>query len=474
MRRSLRSIASLRTGTILIATCAVLAAAVAFLPDEDALARMSSYRVLNDSGAWVRPIHFTERFQSPLFAVLLTAVFGIAAVSLYFRLRAEWGRLRSGRTPARVVVRDDEMAELRHRLLAFLHHQGYAATEHTVPGGLRFEASRGSFGIIGSILFHCSLLMLMAGIIAASLLSFRASVVLTEGETFSTAHGSYRHVIKGGWSAAPRDSLNFSLLRVDPDYRVGRASTSAAIVSVEGAEGTAGSEAVYINHALSAGGMELHFANRHGFSPAIRIDDPSTGLTYQSFIRLAAPAGPERTAHVDYLVLGDSVTKVELRLLPDPVFRNDGFVSLSDEPTAPLLEVKVSRSSHQLFSGVLPVGGEATGEGVTVAFPRLRRWAQLDVVDDQGSTVLLIGTSLASIGLLIRLLSVRRRVRIVLSREAQGWTVAVGGSSEKFPEGFRADLATMRADVQLLVLRYQDAQAKPVELDQEVQEEVEA
>jgi cytochrome c biogenesis protein ResB len=438
--KAIRALGSVRMATHVIAVLLVCAVAISLVPDVDEHAHLSSYTVMNDSGELVRPIHFTDRFSSPVMLGIFGALFVGLVSSLILRLRAELRRRSSDGSSPTPGSHPDIARRIRDVLL---DHRYSTSVDPT--GDIR--ASKGRNGILGSILFHSSIAAILFGVVLTALMSFRGAVVLTEGERFSSGADEFFRANEGSLYPGYGSDIAFTLERVDAEYRVDGATTIAAIIRSEDAGETTPGVPVYINHGASVSGVEVHAGTKHGLSPAVSMD---------------------------FVHLPDGETYAELHLLPDPAYRNGKFISFSDVPSNPILRVRIIRAADTLFDRVLPVEGSIFDKEFIVTFPELRRWAQLEVVDDNGSTVLLIGTLFASIGLLVRLFSVRKRITVIVNEKNGKTVVRVSGSAEKFQAEFRAELATIRSEIQLAVIQYDEEQKREVEAPEYTNVEVTA
>ncbi|MDH4235169.1 MAG: cytochrome c biogenesis protein ResB, partial [Gallionella sp.] len=430
----------------------------AFFPAKEvtAIVRSLGQILALDSLETAYQLNFQERFESPTFMVLMAALSLSLCFSLYFRIKSEFKRRRAA---AAALLRDagsqDRTGPAGAAVTAIereLKQRGYQTRAACTAGKWQVHASKGGSGVWGSVLFHVGILLVFAAIVLSVSASFRASVKLTEGQAFDARVDGFGMQRTGRWYTPASQPLTFRLIRVEPEYEVGGATTLASIVepTLEGKSSRfAKPTPVHINHGLRHAGVTIHQGVDNGYAPLVMIEDSAGKRVYEGYTRLATLSGPEKESYLDYVEIPDNDKKIraEFELFPDAVFRDGVYLSKSGALKNPVLHVVLRQQDKVVFDEFLLVTREASAGGYTVFFGNVRRWTQLDFSDAPGVPVLVAATVLGSLGLMLRLLRVRRRIVVSLFGADQERTVKfdLAGSCEKFPHAFEEELDSIRA-----------------------------
>lgn len=450
-----RRLASARVGALLLIATFGFTLLAAFFPANEAagFVRSLGQALALDNLAAAYQLTFEERFQSPTFLLLIAAVSLSLVFSLYFRIRGEFKRRTLEIPPgAAAPPRSGAVGIAIAGVARELRRRGYQTRAACAAGSWQVHASKGGGGVWGSVLFHVSILLLIAAVVLNSMASFAASVKLTEGQAFDARSDSYGKKNAGRWYTPPAQPLTFRLVRVEPDYEADGTETVASIVepTLEGKRSRFTPPApVGLLNGLRHAGVTIHQGKETGFAPQVTINDAAGKSVLDGYTRLATLSGPEKVSYADYVEIPDKDKKVraEFELLPDAVFRDGAYLNRSGVLKNPVLHVKVREQDKIVFDEFIPVTREFSGGGYTVSFGEVRRWSQLDFTDAPGVPVLIAATLFGSLGLLLRLLSVRRRIVVSLTGTDVNQAVAfeVAGTSEKFPRTFQEELDSIRA-----------------------------
>lgn len=452
-----RQLASVKVGALLLIAIFVFTLVAAFFPAQEAVGFVRSLGkalALEDLSR-VNAVNFQERFESPPFLLLIGALSLSLCFSLYFRIKSELKRLRAKDEPALL-----EGSQQRNGLAGAaasaveqeLQQRGYRTHAACTAGSWKVHASKGGSGVWGSVLFHVGLLLVLAAVVLSATASFRASVKLTEWQAFDARVDHYVKQSVGRWYVPASQPLTFRLTKVEPGYEVNGASTVASLVepTLDGKSSRFSAPVpVYISHGLRHAGVTIHQGRETGFAPLVMIEDAAGKRVYEAYTRLATMAGPEKVSYLDYVDIGpkDKELRAEFELFPDAAYRDGAHLSKSAAPKNPVLHVVLRDHGKIVFDQYIRLKDEASGGGYTVFFGGLRRWSQIDMSDAPGVPVLLAATLLGSLGLVLRLLRVRRRILVALPRAEQDQTVGfeLSGGSEKFQRTFEAELGVIRA-----------------------------
>lgn len=459
LARSLpRRLASLKAGLLLLVLIFAFALVAAFTPAGPLLGLVQGIGqfLALDSIVRVGTLDFKDRFQSPVF-ILLAGLMGLSlCLSLYFRLRAEFRRLRA---EAAWVVAAKAAAEAAPeqgaafeeaigRVSQELRQRGYRTELAWPTGAPEIHGIKGGSGVWGSLLFHASILLVYVAVVLSIFASFSASLNLTEEQEFDARVDRYGTQKAGPWYSPPPQPLTFKLLKVDPDYAVkGELTTAAIIEPTEAGKATRFSPKVplYTGNGLRHAGLTIHQGKETGFAPLIQVWDPQGKTLIEGYMSLATALTPDKkTVFRDLFEVPDRDIRVEVELLPDAVYRDGAYSSVSEALNRPILHAVLLKQGKVVLEQHIIVGESAIANGYLFHFGGVRRWAQIDISSDPAPPLLLAGMLTGSIGLAMRLLWVRRRVVVSLRQENQSVVFDLTGSSEKFPSTFKEDLAVLR------------------------------
>lgn len=438
-----RRLASVRVGLLLLCAIFAFALVAAFYPARQIVGLARSVgQALALQDVSVGALSFQERFESPPFIVLVIVLILSVCCSLYFRIRGERKRMRAERnrrwrqgTPG---PRGGPLGAAADAVRRELRRRGYRTEVACGADAVEVAGTRGGAGVWGSVLLHASVLLVCAAVVLSKLASFAASVHLTEGQAFDARVDRYGVQKAGAWYRQPAQPLTFRLIRVEPQYQVNGATTTATIVlpTVNGKpKHFLPPFPVYLNHGLQHAGLTIHQGVNIGYAPQVSMVDAQGEKLVEGTVRLSSSTSTlERKAtHADLLEPRPGM-RVELELLAE-----------RPEPRNPVLHVRAREDGKLVFDRSIPLHRAVSDGGYTVRFDGLRRWSQLEIVDDPAPLVLVAATLLGSLGLGLRLLCVRRRVAVSLRWAEPRVVLALTGSSEKFQRTFEEELEALRA-----------------------------
>ena len=392
-------------------------------------------------------ISFQERFESLGVVLLLISLTVSLVMSLFFRIRTEFRRNnRQENSIAHIKSMNIPSTEIGQ----LLQNRGYQISTEENSNSMIFRGTKGKSGILGSLLFHTSILLILGGILVSKYASFQGSVALTEGQEFHAATNRYGIEQRGSYYYGDPSKISLRLLKIESDYSVNGATTVASVVQDLSVSNNA-ELPIYINNGLILADMTVHQGTEIGFSPLLDIRRADGELIYEGYTRIANLKMDGNEIHRDFLELPEEKLRIELEFFPDAVYRNGAVVNRSTILNNPLLRVILKRNGQQLFDYFLSPGELKSADGFSVGFRDVRRWSQLDISDDPGATLLLLGSLFGVIGLSLRLLYVRREIVVTIGPQNGTMPFRVTGSSEKYPATFKEELASLRSKIEELL-----------------------
>jgi cytochrome c biogenesis protein len=497
LRRGWRQLTSMRTALLLLFLLAVAAVPGSLLPQRPLNPpKVAEYL---DAHTTVGPVldrlGFFDVFASPWFAAiyLLLAVSLIGCIVPRLRLHARamsaappaaprhFDRLPQHAAPA---LTGSEATAAATAVRAVLRRRRWrTAVRTTADGTVEISAEKGYLRETGNLVFHASILALLAGAALGGLWGWQGNVLLTEGNTFcNTTQGYDQYDL--GRQVDGTDLPPFCVTL--EDFRAsfldsGQPSSYAAHVRY----GTGDTEPdrsarIKVNEPLRLSGARVYLLD-HGYAPILKYTDrygqvfsspnpflPSDLATLTSDgVAVFAdanqkPGARERTKDVEVAFEGvytptapESGPRVRSVF---PAERSPG-ITLAAYRGDTGLGSGVPRSvysldQNQVQKGALKLVGSKflrpgqtwkLDDGSTLEFVGTKQWAGLRVDDDPGQHTVLVAAVLMVIGLIGSLTVRRRRLWVRLAPGAGGTVVGVGGlartDADSYAEEFRRTVA---------------------------------
>ena len=501
LRWGWRQLTSMRTALVLLLLVALAAIPGSVVPQQavDAF-EVSQWQ---DRHPKLTPVYealgLFSVYDSPWFAAiyLLLMVSLVGCILPRIKVYAKGLRARPPRAPRNLTrlpdhatYRDTASAEeIGKRYAAALRKRRYRVVDTDVDpdGDVVVAAERGYLREAGNLVFHLSVLVVLAGFAMGSLLGFQGGVIVLKGGGFSNNLTQYDDLDPGSlWSADDLQPFAFTVDDFSIDwYRSGEAFGQARgfasdITYVEDATDPDAEEKSYelkVNHPLSIGGTDI-FLIGHGYAPVITVRDPDGEVVY---------SGPTIFLPTDLTFASFGVVKVPDGLdeqvgLQGEFYPTYGFdmetgpYSVIGEAQNPFLSMVVftgdlgmddgtPQSVYALdLDGLTPVEGTggaqfrldlAPGESAdlpdglgTVSFDGIQQWNRVQISETPGKLVALGGVVAALLGLLGSLFIRPRRVWVRVKDDGDGALVTVGvldrstgaGGGEEALEGILEDV----------------------------------
>ncbi len=356
----------------------------------------------------------------------------------------------------------ERAAALAHALLRRRRFRARTVPAEASPtGNLQVAAERGHWREGGSIAFHLSFYLLLAGGVLGHLLGFTGQVNVVEGSSFADTRLSYIGGANPGrlfsmdqhrGFVVRLDDFDVSYFEPEGTDEAGREQRTprefvSRVTILEGGQERA-QEEIRVNEPISYDGMKLYQV-RFGFAPRIEVSTANGTPLYSEAVQLldaggAVWTGVAKVASFDV----ESQIALELVLLPDAAFGPDGVpLSRSPEPRNPRLAVvlwygelglerNVPATEFDRENGrrleqplILSPGETGTFEplGLTVSFPELPYWSGFQVSHERGRWLLLAGSILLLGGLIPSLYAYRRRLWVDVQPVGEGCRVVLAG-----------------------------------------------
>jgi cytochrome c biogenesis protein len=344
-------------------------------------------------------------------------------------------------------------------------------------------AERGYLREAGNLLFHVSVLVVLAGFAVGSLFGYRGGVIVMVGGGFSNNLTQYDDFVPGSlFDPAEMEPFSFDVDDFDIEWLLSGPARGQARSFVSHLTYRTSPDAepreydLQVNHPLAIGDTEI-FLIGHGYAPVITVRDgngdvaysgPTVFLplddTFRSYGVVKAPdaqptqIGLQGEFYPTYAftmetgpfsVLGDAKNPaLSMTVHTGDLGMDDGSpqsVYVLDTDEAPA----VKKADGSLFRVDLAPGQTVDlpdGAG-SVSFDGLERWNKIQISRTPGKFVALGGVVLALVGLLGSLFIRPRRVWVRARRTDQGTLVELAGLDRSGNGDLPGELAALAADL---------------------------
>jgi cytochrome c biogenesis protein len=468
LRRSWRTLVSMRTALLLLFLLAVAAIPGSLLPQ----------RTINPAavGRWydthpsLAPVldrlYAFDVYASPWFA----AIYLLLMVSLVGCLLPRW-RLHVRALRSRPPLPPAHLSRLP------------LYSSFTVPSAsldrvrlrgwrVRREASglgaeRGYARETGNLLFHVALLGLLVGIAIGAAWGYKGDVLVVEGDTFVNTPAAYDTLTPGRLNSA--DHLPPFEVTVD-DFRAtylpsGQPASFAVDVRYTGGH----HKTIKVNDPLTIRGNRVYLLD-HGYALhfVARRGGDVVYDQWQPFLPDPSASNLVSDGAVKITDLGGGLPDVGLRGRFVPTYARSGRTAFSASPE-PLIPAFVydayagdaglgtgePQSVYDLDTSRMVRTGQGTvfagqsvdglAGGVTLEFEGVKDFVVLHVTNDPGKRLVLVSAICALLGLILSLRVRRRRLWVRLVPGDAGTLVEVGGLARQDPAGYEPEFARVVA-----------------------------
>lgn len=286
-----RQLTSMRTALLLLFLLALAAVPGSVVPQEnvDSL-KVSQWK---DQHRTLTPIYEKLQLFTVYHSVWFSAIYLLLVVSLVGcivpRLGVYWRGLRKqppppprnlARMPAYLRGSVPEESEGRlERAAAELKRRRY----RVVRGDGWVSAEKGYLREAGNLLFHMSVLVVLAGLAISNLFGFEGGVIVVTGHGFSNSLSQYDEFKPGGLFTGNLSPFSFTVKDFNVNFitegrEQGMAHEFSADLDVTTPSGKS-SKSVAVNHPLDLNGTEV-FLISHGYAPSITVRDGSGNVAY--------------------------------------------------------------------------------------------------------------------------------------------------------------------------------------------------
>ncbi|GAA1683216.1 cytochrome c biogenesis protein ResB [Citricoccus zhacaiensis] len=481
LRFAWTQLTSMRTALMLLLLLAVAAVPGSLFPQRPAGPEIVN-QYLEDNpvlGEWLDRFQLFDVYSSVWFSAIYILLFVslIGCVAPRAVKHAKVLRSAPPRTPRRLsrlpeygtVLLDPSgpsPAAAVDQAAAYLRRRGYRVEVRQEPGGgASVGAERGYVREVGNIVFHLSLIGVLAFMAVGGLLSYSGQKILVEGEEgFANTLVSYDAFTPGG--AFSEDSLvpfSMSLKSFEKVFdresetHYGQPLDFTAVMEVQDGTGGEPQERILkVNHPLAFGGTRVYLVG-NGYAPEVTVRDGNGDIAFQgpvvgqvqdevytSLLTIKVPdAQPDQLGFVGFFLPTSYTGEDGVAVSIDPELFNPelnlnsyhGDLGL-DEGKPQNVYVLDTENLTELNNRDLDTGGVTLSVGESyelpegkgsISFDGVKPYVGLDILYDPGKWGVGVFAVLALIALVVSLFVRRRRVWVRGATGPDGSTVVEYG-----------------------------------------------
>jgi len=492
LRWSWRQLTSMRTALVLLFLLAIAAIPGSVVPqaDVDAL-KVSTWQRDHPT---LTPVFEWLQLFSVYDSVWFSAIYLLLMISLVGcivpRTRVYWRGMRAKppaaprnltRLPDSLTFTSDLGPEaVLERAGVVLGKRGYRVVSTAATGDLAgsVSAEKGYLREAGNLLFHLSVLVVLAGFAIGSLFGYKGGVIVLVGGGFSNNLTQYDDFAPGSLFRASSmepfsldiDSFDVDWLQSGPGQGMARGFVSH-LAYRETPDAPVKRYDLKVNHPLRIGGTEV-FLIGHGYAPVITVRDGTGKVAF---------SGPVVFLPRDQTFLSFGVVKV-----PDAKPQQIGleglfyptYVLVDGDPVTVMGDDKNPTLSMQAYLGDLGLDGgtpqsvyvlrkdglkvvekadgsmfrldlqpgqtvELPGGAGSVTFDGMQEWNKLQISRTPAKWLALLGVCLALLGMLGSLYIRPRRIWVRARRTDDGTLVEVAGLDRSGGDDTGAELESI-------------------------------
>lgn len=361
-----------------------------------------------------------------------------------------------------------DVIDAAHRLLRSRRWRTDRRT--AADGSSAVAAEKGYLRETGNLVFHVSLLVLLAAVAVGALLGYTGIFAVVEGQrSFTNTVTAYDTYSLGRWV----DPSSFSpfTVRLD-DFRASYLPNNqpsdfhADVTWSRTVGGTPRRQDIRVNHPLGVGGAKVYLLGS-GFAPRFVVRAKDGTVVSDEYVRFLPQQNANQYSTGVLKVPNGLPYDVGLRaaFVPTVAFSPQGPYSSSPEAKAPVL-------FYQLFTGDLRLtraqsvfdfdetGMTPGAEGVLLPGQRIelpgggsitwdgfRDYAVFQTTRNPGTRTAFWACVLGLLGMIASLFVRRRRIWVRAAPSAGGTVVTVGGLARHDAERFRIEFAALTEEL---------------------------
>jgi cytochrome c biogenesis protein len=339
------------------------------------------------------------------------------------------------------------------------------------------SAERGYLRETGNLMFHVSLMLLLAGVAMGGLFGWKGEIIRTPGVGWANVLGQYDESSTGRafrQSELAPFSVTFNSFKA-VYLPTGEPKSYDAYVTYTAHPGAAPKTYdIRENHPLVLGGSWLTggtkiYLGGHGYAPHLRITDPqgnvvsdeddvflpqeTTNYLSEGYVKVTNIADKSQWFAIHGVFTPTKAKGAQGQIVSGFPAANDPELlvnALSGDPSADTVydvppDMKQMLGADKSTTAGLRVGQSwKLANGYTVTFTGISQFANFQVTDDPGKELALVAAILIVLGLILSLRVRRRRFWVRASLQDGGRTVVeAGGLARTDPEQFADEFSAL-------------------------------
>jgi cytochrome c biogenesis protein len=483
-RSGWRRLTSMRTALQLLFLLAVGAVPGSILPQhgqQDAL--VTKFINTHSYGPLFDRLSLFDVFAAPWFAAIYLLLFVSLIGCLVPRIRLH---VRAMRTPPPAPPR--HFAKLP-RSTTWETDATPAATLDVVRKALRrkgwrvlvrdggLSAERGYLRETGNLMFHVSLMLLLAGVAMGGLFGWKGEIIRTPGLGWANVLGQYDESSTGrAFRQSELAPFNVTFNSFKAVYLpTGEPKSYDAYVTYTAHPGaTPKTYDIRENHPLVIGGSWLTggtkiYLGGHGYAPHLKVTDPSgrvvadddyvflpqetTNYLSEGYVKVTNIADKDQWFAIHGVFTPTRAKGAQGQIVSGFPAANDPELlvnALSGDPSADTVYDVPPGMKQMLGADKSTTAGLRVGQswkldnGYTVTFTGISQFANFQITDDPGKELALLAAILIVLGLILSLRVRRRRFWVRATLHEGGRTVIeAGGLARTDPEQFADEFSAL-------------------------------
>jgi len=306
-----------------------------------------------------------------------------------------------------------------------MERAGYRVAEHVGTASLR--GVRGRYAVVGSVVFHASLILLIIGGVMSARYRFHGFVILGESEEFNGSAEQFVGFTPENTEEDDLPQVAFRVRSVEVDVDDDDHITDARLFIEELAPIGHSKRLLRVNEPYhAADGSAVRFSD-YGFAPLfeLRRAPDDTRPRIGAFKLILTPPGQP-----DQFAFPMTMSEFEVRLFPDFVAGEKGPSSRSRALENPVAFISHKGKQARGPEVMLPLGGTVQVGPYWISMPKILYWARLEIDRDPGKNIVYLSLMLGLLGLCWRLLWQRSWLYVTVERRGDEAMLHIAGSSE--------------------------------------------
>ncbi|MBB2994196.1 cytochrome c biogenesis protein ResB [Paeniglutamicibacter cryotolerans] len=461
---------SMRTALFLLLLLAVAAVPGSLFPQRSVNPEQVTQYLTNNpvGGEWLDRFQLFDVYSSVWFSAIYLLLFISLIGCIIPRAKKHAKALRTPppRTPSRLSrlphygslelaggsADEPSSEEVVKGAAKLLKKRGYRVQTRLEEKNPSVGAERGYVREIGNLVFHTSLIGVLASVAIGGAFGYHGQRILIEGETYVNSLISYDSFTPGTYfnekTMSPYsvrlDKFEVVFDRESKTHFGQPIDFTASVTTKDSPDAQAEAQTLKVNHPLRLGGAAIYLVG-NGYAPMMSVRDGDGKLVFSGPV-VSVPQDPVYTSLMVIKAPDAKPDQLGFQgfLLPTAVIGENG-VAFSADPSAVLPQISLNSyygdlgldtgepqnvylldpsKMTELNNRNLDAGGIVLNQGQTVQLPDgkgsisfdgLKRYVALDVNHDPGKAPVGIFAALALLGLGISLFTPRRRAWVKVS-----------------------------------------------------------